>query len=108
MALSEARRAALMTYCRIVELAPGEGELLELLYTAAVSYLEQAGVSQPAPDTPRAAQYDLAVNYLVLDAFDRREVISTVGAAADNPSLRRLINQMKLTEPPVSNLDTGV
>ena len=42
---------------------------------------------------------------MVLDGFDRRDVTITGTIVADNPSFRRLINQLKLTEP-VSNLDT--
>lgn len=53
------------------------------------------------PGTPRAAQYDLCVNYLVLDAWERREVTITGTITADNPAFRRLINQLKLTEPGV-------
>lgn len=106
MALTEDRRARLLAYCRIEE--PTDEELLTLegLYDAAVGYLEGAGISPPASGTPRAAQYDLCVNYLVLDGYDRRDVTITGTIVADNPAFRRLINQLKLTEP-VSNLDTS-
>lgn len=106
MALTEERRARLLAYCRITE--PTDEELLTLegLYDAAVGYLEGAGISPPASGTPRAAQYDLCVNYLVLDGYDRRDVTITGTIVADNPAFRRLINQLKLTEP-VSNLDTS-
>ena len=106
MALTEERRARLLAYCRIEE--PTDEELLTLegLYDAAVGYMEGAGISPPASGTPRAAQYDLCVNYLVLDGYDRRDVIITGTIVADNPAFRRLINQLKLTEP-VSNLDTS-
>ena len=106
MALTEERRARLLAYCRIEE--PTDEELLTLegLYDAAVGYMEGAGISPPASRTPRAAQYDLCVNYLVLDGYDRRDVTITGTIVADNPAFRRLINQLKLTEP-VSNLDTS-
>lgn len=106
MALTEERRARLLAYCRIEE--PTDEELLTLegLYDAAVGYMEGAGISPPASGTPRAAQYDLCVNYLVLDGYDRRDVTITGTIVADNPAFRRLINQLKLTEP-VSNLDTS-
>jgi hypothetical protein len=116
MALTEVRKAALMAYCRLTELAPGEEALLETLYDGAVSYLTQAGVAQPAAETPRRAQYDLAVNYLVLDAYDNRDTaLAPGGTGGENPAFRRLITQLKLTEPVseaeteenVSNLDTG-
>lgn len=105
MALTEERRARLLAYCRIEE--PTDEELLTLegLYDAAVGYMEGAGISPPASGTPRAAQYDLCVNYLVLDGYDRRDVTITGTIVADNPAFRRLINQLKLTEP-VSDLGT--
>lgn len=105
--LSEERKAALLAYCRIDDLAPAEAALLELLYSAAVGYLSQAGISEPAEGTARRAQYDLAVNYLVLDGWDRRDVSFVGTIQTDNPAFRRLVNQLKLTEPDVSNLDTS-
>lgn len=72
---------------------------------AARTYLEEAGVSLPAKDSGRRALYDLACYALALAYYERRE---TTGAALeDNPAIRRTINQLKLTEPPVSKLDTG-
>ena len=99
MALTEERRKSLLAYCRIVE--PTEEELLTLegLYDAAVGYMEGAGIREPAAGTPRASQYNLCVNYLVLDGYDRRDVTITGTIVADNPAFRRLINQLKLTEP---------
>lgn len=98
MALTEERRASLLAYCRMEE--PTEEELLtlETLYDAAVGYLEGAGISPPAPGTSRAAQYDLAVNFMVLRDFDLRDAEVT-GTVQDNPAFRRLITQLKLTEP---------
>lgn len=99
MALTEERRKSLLAYCRIEE--PTEEELLTLegLYDAAVGYMEGAGIREPAAGTPRASQYNLCVNYLVLDGYDRRDVTITGTIVADNPAFRRLINQLKLTEP---------
>ena len=99
MALSETERAALLAYCRIEE--PTEEELLtlETLYNAAVGYLEEAGVSLPPEGTPRRAQYDLCVNFMVLRDFDLRDVTITGTIVADNPAFRQLITQLKLTEP---------
>lgn len=100
MELTEERKAALLAYCKLTELAddPEVAALLPVLYDAAVGYMANAGVAPPEAGTPRAAQYDLCVNYLVLDAWDRREtsVVNTV--VADNPAFRRLITQLKLTE----------
>ena len=105
MALTDERRAALMAYCRIDALEEGEEPLLQGMYDAAVSYMEGAGISEPAEGTPRRCQYDLCVNAMVLDSYDRRGA-QTEGSVGDNPMLRRMITQLKLTEP-VSNLDTG-
>lgn len=94
-----------MAYCRIDALEEGEELLLQGLYNAAVSYMEQAGVSEPKEDTPRRAQYDLCINALVLDGYDRRGA-QVEGSVSDNPQLRRMIVQLKLTEPAVSDSDT--
>ena len=92
MALTEERLASLLAYCRIEE--PTEEELLTLegLYDAAVGYMEGAGISPPDPGTARC------VNFMVLRDFDLRDaqVASTI---QDNPAFRRLINQLKVTEP---------
>ena len=95
--------ASLLAYCKLTELAddPEVQALIPVLYQAAVGYLAEAGVSQPPLGTPRAAQYDLVVNYLVLDAWERREVTITGTVVAANPAFRRLINQLKLTDPGV-------
>ena len=98
MSMTEERRAGLLAYCRIEEPTPEELRTLETLYDAAVGYMEGAGVSQPAPDTSRAAQYDLAVNFMVLRDFDLRDA-EVMGTVQDNPAFRRLITQLKLTEP---------
>lgn len=107
MALTEERRAALLAYCRIDDPSEEDNALLALLYDAAVGYLEQAGVSQPAEGTTRAAQYDLCVNYMVLDGYDRRDRTVTGSGVNGNPAFRMLLNQLKLTEPEVSDSDTS-
>ena len=106
MAWNDAAKSRLMAYCRIDTLEDGEELLLQGLYEAAVSYMEQAGVSEPEAGTPRRAQYDLCINALVLDGYDRRGV-QTEGSVSDNPQLRRMIVQLKLTEPAVSESDTA-
>lgn len=106
MAWDDAVKSRLMAYCRIDVLDEGEELLLQGLYEAAVSYMEQAGVSEPEAGTPRRAQYDLCINALVLDGYDRRGV-QTEGSVSDNPQLRRMIVQLKLTEPAVSDSDTA-
>lgn len=107
MALSEPGKAGLLAFCRLDEMSPEEEELLGTLYDAAVGYMAQAGVGEPPEDTTRRAQYDLCVNYLVLDSWDRRDASFVGAASSENPAFRRLLNQLKLTEPDVSNLDTS-
>ena len=106
MELTDARKATLMAYCRIDALEPGEETLLETLCNAAVAYMDQAGVSEPKEGTPRRAQYDLAVNYLVLNSYDQRETAVSGTIVSENPAFRRIMNQLKLTEPVVSDSDT--
>lgn len=91
------KKSALMTYCRLEELTVEEETLLESFYLAAVSYLAQAGIAEPESG-PRAAQYDLCVNFLVLNFYDSRTAVLS-GTAADNPVFRALLTQLKLTEP---------
>lgn len=97
--LTTERRAALLAYCKLTEFSedPEVSALMDTLYGAAVAYMAQAGVSEPPEGTPRRAQYDLCVNALVLDSWDRRE-ITVSGAAVENPAFRRTVNQLKRTE----------
>lgn len=101
--MDKKRKAALLAYCHLTELEkdPEVKALLPVLYDAAVGYMTNAGVSRPEEGTDRAAQYDLCVNYLVLDGWERRETAMVATVVADNPGFRRLINQLKLTEPGV-------
>ena len=98
MALSEERLKSLLAYCRIEAPTAEELATLEGLYDAALGYLENAGVSEPKAGTPRRAQYDLCVNFMVLRDFDLREATITGAIVNDNPAFRRLITQLKLTE----------
>lgn len=96
------RKAALLAYCRIDELTPAEEAVFAGMVQAAESYMEQAGITGPEDGTPRRAQYDLCVNALVLDSWDRRGTMDTgkgTYQVTDNASFRRTINQLKLTEP---------
>ena len=77
-----------------------------MFYYAAVSYLEQAGVSEPKEETPRRAQYDLCVNAMVLDSWDHRDTKEPVSQVTKNPAFRDSLNQLKLPEPAVSDSDT--
>ena len=107
MGVPEARKVTLLAFCRLDGLSPEEEGLLAVLYDAAVGYMSGAGVREPPEYTPRRAKYDLCVNYLVLDSWDRRDVSFVGAASSENPAFRRLLNQMKLTEPDVSNSDTS-
>lgn len=105
--LTTERRAEILAYCRIdAPLEPGEQAMVDGFYDAAVDYLADAGVSEPAAGTSRRSKYDLCVNYLVLDSYQRRDVSITGTIVAENPAFRRLLNQLKLTEP-VPDLGTG-
>ncbi|MDE7261952.1 MAG: phage gp6-like head-tail connector protein [Oscillospiraceae bacterium] len=107
--LTNERRASLLAYCKLTEFEndPEVMVLLDTFYGAAVGYLAQAGVSMPPEGAPRRAQYDLAINYLVLDSWDHRDVALNSTVITDNPVFRRIVTQLKLTEPAnVSNLDT--
>ena len=98
MSLTQAQFQAMLDYCRIEDPTPAERSTLEALYAAAVGYLEGAGVSQPPEGSPRRAQYDLAVHFMVLRDFDLRDA-QVSGTVSDNPAFRRMLTQLKLTEP---------
>ena len=104
-AWSEAIWARLMAYCRIDVLEDGEEDLLKTLYLSAVAYLAGADISEPEADTPRRAQYDLCVNALVLDAYDKRGTTVSGSALTDNREYRGTFLQLQATEP-VSESDT--
>ncbi len=109
-ALTEERRAALLDYCKLTELAddPEVQTLIPLFFGAAEGYLAQAGVSLPEEGTARRAQYDLCINYLVLDSWENRETVYVGTVTVDNPAFRQMVNQLKLTEPrDVSKSDTS-
>lgn len=99
MALGEERRASLLAYCRLTELAddPEVRALIPALYEAAVGYMANAGVAVPESGTARAALYDLCVNRLVLDGWERREVSITGTTVTENLTFRRYLNQLKWT-----------
>lgn len=73
--MTEERRASLLAYCKLTELQ-----------------------DDPEVQVLIPAQYDLAVNYLVADAWDRRDAAVVATVVADNPAFRRLVVQLKLTQ----------
>lgn len=107
--LTDERKARLLAYCKLTELQddPEVEMLIPVLYDAAVVYMDGAGISLPDEGTPRRAQYDLCVNYMVLDAWDRREASLPGSIVTANQTFRSILNQLKLTEGLVSNLDTS-
>lgn len=93
--------ADIAAYCKV---DADDAELPGFVDTAA-AYLADAGVLKPQDGSPRYAQYLQCVKYLALDLYDRRDT-AVEGALSDNPAFRRLINQLKLTEP-VPDSGTG-
>ena len=98
--MTDEREAALLAYCRLDEPDENELVLLEALVAAGEGYLASAGVAKPGGDDPaRLALYDLLVNAFVLDAYDNRGTQSAGYVLQENPTLRRVLNQLKLTVP---------
>ena len=58
MALTEERKAALLAYCKLTELAddPEVEVLIPAFYEAAVGYMDGAGVTEPQEGTARRAK----------------------------------------------------
>lgn len=81
-------------YCHVEE---NDSQLSGFIATAEES-LADAGVSSPAEGSGRAARYLQCVKYLTLDQYDRRDA-AVEGSLSDNPAFRRIINQLKLSEP---------
>lgn len=88
------RLADIAAYCRV---ETDDAELPGFV-DAAAAYLSGAGVSEPEDGTARFAQYLQCVKYLALDLYDRRDT-AVDGTLGDNPAFRRMLNQLKLTEP---------
>ena len=86
MQLDTIRKITLKAFCRLDDISAEEEELLYCFYDAAVGYMSQAGVREPPECTPRRAQYDLCVNYLVLDSWDRRDISFVGDASSENPA----------------------
>lgn len=107
--LTDERRALLMAYCNLTEedmLGPGDDLLLDRFYKMAVAYLLGAGVTEPTEDEERKAAYDTLVDAIVADAWDYRSSQTAGKTLQENPSFRKLLNQLKHTEP-VFSVDLG-
>lgn len=99
------RNGQLLAYCKLDEadLTPDEVRLLETMFASAECYMTSAGVAKPAAeDTGRLASYDLCVNAIVLDSWDRRDT-SVSEELVESISFRRLLNQLKFSEPESEN-----
>ena len=86
--------ADIAAYCKV----DADDAELPSFVDAAAAYLSGAGVSEPEDGTARFAQYLQCVKYLALDLYDRRDA-AVDGTLGDNPAFRRMLNQLKLTEP---------
>ena len=93
--------ADIAAYCKV----DADDAELPGFVDAAAAYLSGAGVSEPEDGTARFAQYLQCVKYLALDLYDRRDA-AVDGTLGDNPAFRRMLNQLKLTEP-VPDSGTG-
>ena len=88
------RLSEIAAYCKV----DADDAELPGFVDAAAAYLSGAGVSEPEDGTARFAQYLQCVKYLALDLYDRRDT-AVDGTLGDNPAFRRMLNQLKLTEP---------
>ena len=95
------RLSEIAAYCKV----DADDAELPGFVDAAAAYLSGAGVSEPEDGTARFAQYLQCVKYLALDLYDRRDA-AVDGTLGDNPAFRRMLNQLKLTEP-VPDSGTG-
>lgn len=95
------RLESLLAYCKLSELRddPEVMALIRELYLYAVQYLAGAGVEQPEEGAPLTSVYDQCVNYLVLDAWERREATVVATVVTDNPVFRRMLVQLKQSQP---------
>lgn len=95
------RLESLLAYCKLSELRddPEVMALIRELYLYAVQYLAGAGVEQPEEDAPLTPLYNQCVNYLVLDAWERREAAVVATVVTDNPVFRRMMVQLKQSQP---------
>lgn len=84
--------AAVKAYMRVD--GDADDDIIAALYSAAVLYLQNAGIEEPNDDK---SLYNLAVWSLTLHYYDHRD---SVGNEASFPTgLRPIITQLKLTAP---------
>ncbi len=73
---------------------------------SARAYLEGAGVALPPAGSPRRDLYDTVCHSMALSVYDHRGLIVVGVTVSENPVLRSMLNQLKLTEP-ANHLDAG-
>ena len=104
--LSPDVKARLISYCKIDELSEDDLKGLTRFYFGAVSYMTNAGISEPKEGTPRRAQYDGLVDALVLHKWDHRGRQVVGQELKDSPAFTDEIILLQSTEPVVSESDT--
>lgn len=96
-ALTEAELKAAKAYLRVED--DEEDPVVSGCVLAAREYMAQAGIALPEPGNPRRTLYDLVCYAITLSTYDQREPVMVGAAVAENPVLRRMLIQLKLTEP---------
>lgn len=104
IALRRVMRIEALLYCKLDEdlEMSNDSRTFDTCFQSAINYLDGAGIPFPAPETSsdRVAQYQMCLNVLTLDAWDRRAATIS-GSVSENPSFRRMLNQLKLTAYPI-------
>lgn len=101
--LTQAELDAAKAYLRVS--GTEDDQVVAQCVLAARQYLADAGVGLPAEGSPRRALYDLVAHSMALSGYDQRDPV-IAGAVTENPQVRRMLTQLRFTEP-VSKLDTG-
>lgn len=89
--------AAAKAYMRID--TDDEDGVVTTCVLAAQAYLEGAGVPKPDADHPKRSIYDIVCHALALSVYDGRDPVIKGAVVADNPVLRQMLTQLKLTTP---------
>ena len=107
MAIPEEFKTQVLAYCREPEPDADDLTVLNQAWDSAAAYLEGAGVTQPpAENAARTALWLSVMCAMVLDEYDQRGGQFTEGKLQDNAVFRRKLNQLKQTEPPLSEEET--
>lgn len=104
MELSQEELAAAKAYMKVD--GDDDDAVVTQCVIAARDYMTTAGVALPPSGTLRRASYDICAHRMALDDYDER-MGTAHERAEENPAFRRRLNQLKLSEPQGSKLDTG-